>query len=318
MSSSVGRRSLLGAGLGLAVAPAVAAQFQTSASAAAPAGSGFATFRWLGVAGWDIRTPQSRLLVDPYLSRFDTGLGRGAFDPATSLHLDPTRIDAALGQDAVTATFVTHTHWDHFADVPHIASSRGGTVFTTLSGYHLGQVMGLAASKLAVVKGGEELHVGDVVVRVVRSLHSRTGTGGLLFPGIRTANPPAPGTIADLPEGDTLSFLIRSPEGRKVLLLGASDFDDQALAGLAPQAVVLPVPSSAVTAGYVRRVMEVLDAPGIVVPVHWDDFESAPTNPPTTSDAWRSRLAQFIDDVKSVSPSTRVVIPDYERSLALL
>lgn len=326
--SSIGRRALLttagGVALsGIAIGPATA----DSGSSRSPSGSGagFATFEWLGNAGWRVTTPTTTLLIDPYLSRFDTGLAAGAFDSATQIKLDPTAIEAVLGtprpgRTSPHAILVTHTHWDHFADVPHIAKTHGATVFTTLTGYHLGQAMGLPAAQLAVVKGGEELHVGDAVVRVVRSLHSRTGTGGLLFPGLRSQVPEPPATIADLPEGDTLGFVIRRPDGRGkgVLVLGASDYDDQALRDLDVDTVALPVPGNDVTAGYVQRLLHVLEKPRTVVLVHWDDFESPLRNPPRTDDGTRRRIRAITSEIKRLSPRTRVVEPSYLDPMRLL
>jgi len=324
---TLGRRALLAAAGGIALAgaglDAIAGPTSGAPAAAArllPAALGrFAGFEWLGNAGWRVTTPSSTILVDPYLSRFDTGFAAGRFAPNTPLSLSTAAIDAALGAGAVSAVLVTHTHWDHFADVPHIAATRGAMVYTTLTGYQLGQAMGLAAVQLAVVKGGEELHVGDAVVRVVRSLHSRTASGGLLFPGVRSAVAQTPANIADLPEGDTLGFVIRRSVGDAgVLLLGASDFEDHALAGLDVDTVALPLPSNDVTAGYVSRLMRVLEKPRTVVLVHWDDFESPLRNPPRASDATRSRIADVAGEIARVSPRTRVVVPTYLRSMALL
>jgi len=283
----------------------------------------FAEFSWLGTSGWRVRTPTTTLLVDPYLTRFDTGLAAGRFSVRTPLQVDPEAVDAAIGaaedeEHDVDAVLVTHTHWDHFSDVPHIASTRSAMVYTTLTGYHLAQSMGVAMSQLATVKGAEEMHVGDLVVRVVRSLHSRSASGGLLLPGIRTAPPDAPRTVADLPEGDTLAFLLRSPHGRSALLMGASDYDDQALQGLRPDVVALPVPSTDVTADYVGRLMSALEQPSVVVPVHWDDFESPLTNPPRTSEANRERLRAMISQIGRHAPRTRVVVPSYLEPMWLL
>ena len=285
--------------------------------------SQFAAFGWLGTSGWRVRTPTMTLLVDPYLTRFDTGLAAGRFSVTTPLQVDPDAIDAAIGaagdaEHDVDAVLVTHTHWDHFCDVPHIATTRGAMVYSTLTGYHLAQSMGVATSQLATVKGGEEMHVGDLVVRVVRSLHSRSASGGLLLPGVRTSPPEAPRTVADLPEGDTLAFLLRSPNGRSALLMGASDYDDQALQGLRPDVVALPLPSTDVTADYVGRLMAALDQPRIVVPVHWDDFESPLVNPPHTSEKNRERLRAMTAEIGRHAPSTRVVVPRYLEPLWLL
>ncbi|MGF0115262.1 MBL fold metallo-hydrolase [Promicromonospora sp. Marseille-Q5078] len=324
MGHPVRRRTLLAAA-GTAAAGALTGAPPALAARPAPAAgaTGFASFRWLGVAGWQIRTPRSHLLVDPYLTRFDTGLARGRFMPTTGLTVDPTAVDAALGPadgtGRVTATLVTHTHWDHFGDVPHIAATRGGTVFTTLTGYHLAQSLDVPPAQLAVLRGGEEIVVGDLVVRAVRSLHSRSTNGGVLFPGVRPTVPTPPATVADLPEGDTLAYLLRAPSGRSVLLLGASDFDDVSLRGLRPDAVAVPVPANDVTHDYAARLMEALGGPALVVPVHWDHFEAPPTDPPTVQDDSTARqLRATVRAVRLASPRTRVVMPDYRRPLDLL
>lgn len=321
------RRTMLSTAGGLLLAGSAG---KASTADAAPAGrdrrksTGFATFEWLGTSGWRIVTPTSTLLVDPYLTRFDTGLAAGRFNATTPLTLDTTAIDAALGapgtdRGSVDAILVTHTHWDHFADVPHIAASRDAPVFTTLSGYHLGQSMGLPAGRLAVVKGGEELRIGDAVVRVISSRHSRTDSGGLLFPGVRTNVPDPPATIADLPEGDTLGFVIRRGDGSGgVLLLGASDHDDHELRGLGVDTVALPVPSNDVTVDYVGRLLRALDLPRTVVLVHWDDFERPLHNPPRTDAASRRRIRTVISEIGRVSPRTRVVQPTYRAPMEML
>ena len=304
--------------------PATGAAARTTATARTGAGpTGFASFAWLGTSGWQIRTPSTTVLLDPYVTRFDTGLAAGRFTPTTRLRVDAAALDAALGapgtpRGAVDAILVTHTHWDHFADVPHLARTRGATVFTTLTGYHLAQAMGVPQKQLAVVRGGEEMHLGDLVLRVVPSLHSRTATGALLFPGVRTQVPSRPRTVADLPEGDTLSYLLRSPQGRSVLLLGGSDYDDRALRGLHVDTVALPVPSTDVTADYAGRLMAALGNPGQVVLVHWDDFESPLTNPPRAGDTTRTRMAALTDQIGRLSPATRVVVPEYGTPLDLL
>ncbi|MEV0895036.1 MBL fold metallo-hydrolase [Promicromonospora sp. NPDC050262] len=318
---------VLGGLAGTAVPGAARASGAGTAAAVVPgttaAPAGFATFAWLGTSGWRIRTPATTVLLDPYVTRFDTGLAAGTFRATTRLRVDAAALDAALGaagtkEGAVDSVLVTHTHWDHFADVPHLARTRGATVLTTLTGYHLALAMGVPREQLAVVRGGEEMHLGDLVLRVVPSLHSRTASGGLLFPGVHTRVPARPRTIADLPEGDTLSYLLRSPQGRSVLLLGGSDYDDRALHGLRVDTVALPVPSTDVTADYAGRLLAALDGVEQVVLVHWDDFESPLTNPPRADERTRGRMLDLTERIGRLSPGTRVVVPEYGTPLDLL
>ena len=311
MAEGVGRRGVL-AGLGATAAVGLG----THSAVATPLRRRGGTMRWLGNAGWRVVAGDTELLVDPYLSRFSTGLAAGAFDPATPLRVDKAAVSAAVVDPDLV--LVTHTHWDHVADVPHIATTYGSRVMGTLTTHRVCEAMGVPASALLAVKGGEELDLGEVVVRVVPSLHSRTGSGGLLFPGVRVDVPSRPRTIADLPEGDTLAFVVSRPGGPSVYFSGASDFDDQVLDGIDPDVATIAVASNDLVHDYVPRLLEALGRPRTVVPVHWDDFESPPTSPPSTSAQNRERLESTVAQVRRVSPRTRIVVPDYETPLDVL
>ena len=154
---------------------------------------------------------------------------------------------------------------------------------------------------------------------MISSRHSRTNGGGLLFPGVRTHVPAPPATIADLPEGDTLGFVIRRSDGSGgVLLLGASDHDDHELRGLDVDTVALPVPSNDVTADYVGRLLRALDLPRTVVLVHWDNFESPLHNPPRTDAGNRRRIRTITSEIRRISPRTRVLQPTYGVPMGML
>ncbi|GAA1274442.1 MBL fold metallo-hydrolase [Saccharothrix xinjiangensis] len=313
----LGRRRFLGAAAGAAVAtaamPPAASAAPVAATPTAPRrrgpGGPAATFRWLGAAGWRIDVGTTTVLVDPYLSRFETGLFRPPFNQATALTVDTARIADHPGEPR--AILVTHTHWDHYSDVPHIAERSGARVFGTLTAYHLGLANGLPTSQLSPVKGGEVLDLGECVVEVVAALHSRNGSYSLAFPGVRVEVPPKPATIADLPEGDTLAYQVTPRGGPSVFFMGASDFVERDLVGLAPDVAMVAVPSGDATHEYVPRLLSALDRPATVVPVHWDDFETALTNPPPVAPSDRDRLDRFVAEVRRVAPRTRVLVPEY-------
>jgi L-ascorbate metabolism protein UlaG (beta-lactamase superfamily) len=302
--------ALVSAGGLASTALAAPAQAAASTPAAPPARNrGAVSFRWWGTSGWRIDIGDRTVLVDPYLSRLDTGLFKGAFNPATPLEVNATVVDSYV--DRAENVLVTHTHWDHFHDVPHIATRTGARVFGTLTAYHLGLAYGVPSGQLSPVKGGEVLDFGDYTVEVVSSLHSRNAAYSLAFPGVRVSQPALPVTIADLPEGDTLSFQLRVADGPAVFFMGASDFNERNLAGLAPDVAMVALPSSTATADYVPRLMAALDHPKVVVPVHWDNFETPLHNPPTVAPADRKRLDDLIAAVRRASPRTRVVVPEY-------
>ncbi|MDG4749643.1 MBL fold metallo-hydrolase [Micromonospora sp. WMMD718] len=310
--TAVGAAAVTTAGL-VAGAPARAAGPSPVAAPSRAAGGtrrgGAVSFRWWGTSGWRIDIGDRTVLVDPYLSRYDTGLFRKPFNPDTRLTVAADVVDRLA--DRAENIFVTHTHWDHFNDVPHIATRTGARVFGTLTAYHLGLAYGLPTGQLAPVKGGEVLDFDGYTVEVAGSLHSRNPTWSMAFPGVRISRPPRPETIADLPEGDTLAYQIRIDGGPAVFFMGASDFDERKLSGLAPDVAMVASAATTATADYVPRLMAALDRPKVVVPVHWDNFETPLTNPPTVADSDRERLDALVAEVRRVSPRSRVLVPEY-------
>ncbi len=271
--------------------------------------TGGATFRWFGTAGWRIDIGARTLLVDPYLSRFPTGLYTGSFDPATPLTVDAATVDAHTGDPETI--LVTHTHWDHFNDVPHIARRSGARVIGTLTAYNLARALDVDPSRLSPVKGGETLDFDGYTVEVVSSLHSRNSSYSFAFPGARLEKPPAPRTIGDLPEGDTLTYVVRIDGGPSVFFMGASDFVERDLTGLTPDVAMIGIPASDAVHAYAERLLTALDHPATVVPVHWDDFEVPLKNPPTPDPVGKPHLDAFVKTVRRVSPRTRIVMPEY-------
>ncbi|WFE50067.1 MBL fold metallo-hydrolase [Micromonospora sp. WMMD1155] len=297
---------------GLAAGSTTSAQAASPAAAPAPTArrKGVVSFRWWGTAGWRVDIGDRTVLVDPFLSRIDTGLFRGAFNPAKALTVRTDVIDPRV--DRATTVLVTHTHWDHFMDVPYIAERTGARVFGTLTAYHLGLAYELPSTQLSAVKGGEVLDFGDHTVEVVGSLHSRNASYSVAFPGVRVSRPARPETIADLPEGDTLGYLLRVDGGPSVYFTGASDVAERNLTGLAPDVAMVAMQSATTTGDYLPRLLAGLDYPKVVVPVHYDNFETELKNPPPVAETDRTRLNEMIAAIRRISPRSRVLVPEYE------
>ncbi|MGW4895099.1 MBL fold metallo-hydrolase [Kitasatospora sp. NPDC004240] len=275
-----------------------------------PASATDTVYRWFGTAGWRIDRGRRTVLVDPYLTRFDTGLYSEEFKPGTRLTTDTRLVDAHIGRPELI--LVTHSHWDHINDVPHIAISTGAKVVGTETTYHLLRSLNVPAGQLVVVRGGEVLDFGDgLVVEVFSSRHSRNGSRQYFAPGTLHAVPAqAPTTIGELPEGDTLSFQVTFAGGPSAFLMGASDFAEREVAGLRPDIAMVSVPGRASTAHqYVPRLLRALGHPRTVVPVHWDTFETPLVNPVQPDPG--VDLRAFTELVRQVSPQSRVVVPDY-------
>ncbi|MFD7325789.1 MBL fold metallo-hydrolase [Streptomyces sp. NPDC059875] len=316
-TNTYARRTMLrGAALGAALPllPTAAAHARDRAPASAPATApdhDSASLRWLGTAGWRIDVGSRTVLFDPYLTRFKTGLFDQAFDPATPIK----ETDAGLVREFAgrpELILVSHSHWDHIADVPYIAKTTGARVVGTETTFHLLVAFGVDPLQISVAKGGEVLDFGNgLTVEVVASLHSRNKKHAYFAPGTLTAPPAtAPATISDLPEGDTLAFQVTAGSGGPALfLMGASDIAERSAEGLRPDVAMVAVPSSSATHRYVPRLLKALGYPPVVVPVHWDNFETSlrePVVPDPVMD-----LSGLIGQVRRESPASRVVVPDY-------
>ncbi|MFF0073223.1 MBL fold metallo-hydrolase [Streptomyces sp. NPDC005494] len=306
----LGRRSILrGAALGAATGLVTSTTTTPGAAANGTSSAGSASFRWLGTSGWRIDIDGRTILFDPYITRFKTGLFCGEFKSGTKLKSDPELIKDHIDHPEVV--LVSHSHWDHISDVPYIAKSTGARIIGTETTFHLLVAFGVDPGQISVVKGGEILDFAGITIEVVSSRHSRNEKYSYFAPGTLHAPPAAPPeTISDLPEGDTLAFQVTAGSaGPSVFLMGASDFSERALEGLRPDLAMIAVPATTATFRYAPRLLRALGEPGVVVPVHWDNFEKPLSEPPRHDPAMD--LDDFVAQVHQASPTSRVVVPDY-------
>src|SRR5713226_7988309 len=105
----------------------VTAQGQPNASR-----SNQVVLKYLGTAGWEITDGTTSILIDPYLSRINgpappgggsghslAGETRRAYGWGDVASPDVAAIDSHIQR--ADCVLVTHTHYEHILDVPHIA-----------------------------------------------------------------------------------------------------------------------------------------------------------------------------------------------------
>lgn len=221
----------------------------------------------------------------------------------------PERVDHAL---------VGHGHWDHVADIPAVQRHSGAMVIGSETHWYLMRAFGLDDADLVIVKGGEVLAFDGYTLEVVPGLHSFGPTKKFAFPGHLLADPPPPRAIRDLPEGDSLCYLLTIEERFSVFLMSTANFVERALAGARrPDVALVAAIFRNQVAAYADRLLSALGRPPVLLPTHWDNFER-----PYSEGAQDlrdvlgddGRLDLFVRELRRASPGSRVVVLDFFES----
>ena len=288
--------------------------------------SAVVTLEYMGAAGWRISEGSTVILVDPYVSRI-LGPPPPLAAPYSKLPGDTRPVygwsdvavadEAAIDSHVPRADFilVTHTHYDHILDVPHIARKTHSLVVGTESTENVLRAYSVPEEQLITVRGGEDYDFGVFSLRVIPSLHSpldhkRYFSSETAPPGMK-----APLTLQQMhPEGGTLAYLIRF-QGHQILVFGGMNYIEREIEGLEPDIVLVGAASSRKEIyDYTGRLMRNLHFPPLVLPTHWDNF-FAPYG--ASQQPAMDALRTFIQEVSVASPKTKVIVPKYFEAISL-
>lgn len=260
-------------------------------------------FRWLGVAGIELRIGSQVLLVDPYLTRI----------PFHKMWLGRVRPDRrAIAQHVRRADFVlvTHAHFDHLMDVPDVVRNTGATVLGSANTCRLAGVCGVPEDQMREIGVGQELALGQFRVRVLPARHMRTPgfLPGGLGPGLR---PPL--RARDYRMDDCFCFLIAAG--------GCRLLTDPGQKPEGPPRADLLLVGPYRDAGYYASLLDLV-CPRMVIPLHWDDHHrplTGPLRPYLKPPQWafpplqRVSLGAFREVVARYAPGTKVFVPEVLR-----
>lgn len=280
------------------------------------AGSSGVSFRWFGTNGWEIGFRDKKILIDPWFGRFPTGFFTGDFDPTTPLVVREDIID----QHITTADqiLIGHGHWDHLTDIPTIAQKTGAMVIGSETHANLLRASGkVSEDNIVIVEGGEFMQFDGYTIEVFPALHSLGSTKKFAVPGHLLSVPPAPTTVGDLPEGDSLIYLITLDDGFTIFLMSSANFVERAIAGIRPDVALVASIFFTQIHDYTRRLLDAIGRPKWILPTHWDNFERPFSDGPhDLSDVFgqAGSLDFWIDQAKSVSSRSRFVVLDFFES----
>lgn len=128
---------------------------------------------YLGTNGYIIRSSDTVLVIDPYLSRIDMR--------SVVFNADVTPSPAILTEVARQANLprhidgylVTHSHFDHLFDVPPMHRAYGGKVVTSPTGAYLCESAGVSRRDLLPSEPGKIYRIGNAKVRVLDAWHDK-------------------------------------------------------------------------------------------------------------------------------------------------
>ena len=212
------------------------------------------TVCWLGINGFELRLPSVTVLIDPCVSRAHAS-------PISN----PANVARYIG--CADAVFVTHSHWDHLIDVPHIVAQTGAQVYGSETTLNICRARGVPENKLTLIGHGQRCDLAQgVSVQVIRSKHKEP----VGAPGFYTQVPAALNSRAEYLCGDVFAFLF-DVGGLRMLNVGSSNLDASAIKGTACDLFLCGVSNYFQLPGFPQLVHDNIRFKTFV-PTHHDDF----------------------------------------------
>ena len=259
--------------------------------------------KWLGTAGWEIQVAETKILIDPFLTRRQ---------PVASEEWktdDETVLNVISGADYI---FAGHSHAAHIGDIPFIAKRFGAKVIGSRTTVNLSLSAGVNRARLTTISGGEKMDFKDFSVQVIKSRHGiLTRDGQKRQPRSAEITRPLSVPILGKHFVEGGSYLYYFTFGKLSLLhQSTGNFIEENLQGLEPDIAIL-----AQNGNYDWTEALKILRPKTVVVHHYDDWR-VPLSSGMTAAA-RRRAQRLEKDVKSVDRNIKVIIPEFLQTITL-
>ena len=113
--------------------------------------------KWYGTASLFIEGGNTRLLVDPYLKKYNK-------------KLPPLPMEEATTAEAI---LITHPHFDHLCDIGTFLGAGIGTAYVSENGIACARANGVPTENMLPLAAGDTLTIGDITVRAYQSRHCK-------------------------------------------------------------------------------------------------------------------------------------------------
>lgn len=247
--------------------------------------------KWFGTASLLIEGGNTRILVDPYLKRYNPKL------PALPVE------EAATAQ----AAFITHPHLDHFCDIGIFLERGLPAVYVSENGIGHARQSGIPTERMHAICAGETYTVGDITVRIFQSRHCRFDLLTILGVALN------PATYCRFKDGvailkqtknfritDDIFALEFSCGEKTVMALGSAGMDAETRYPQGADLLVFPYQGRAFMHRYMRRFLTTFHPKAVMC----DHFDNA--FPPISHTV---NTKKFVAAVKKKIPEARAFVP---------
>lgn len=254
------------------------------------------TFRWLGVAGIELKAGDQVLAIDPFFTR-----------PTLTQMLKPLNPNPLLVINKLTACnsiLVTHSHYDHLLDVPEVLRLSGAVAYGSANTCQLLRILGVPAAQVKQVGVGDNLYLGAFRIEVIKGQHSAIPFGQLINGRLRSGLQ-APLGVTDFRMDVCLGYWITAMGVRLLVCAGEPRPTE-----------ILFVVAQELKKYYTHLLKST--GPGVFIPIHWDNF-TRPLSKPVRRFTRPGRLPlwQIARLARQVLPRVEVIIPEIYREYTL-
>ena len=238
--------------------------------------------KFLGINGFEFQTRGETLLIDPYVSRDSR---RVCIPEVVRKHIK--QADYII---------LTHSHWDHLADVPEIAKYTDALIVGSETTLNICRCFGIAESRLRRYENHKTIQLGRFTLTPIRSKHKEP----VGYPGRYERPPGKIDKVSEFVEGGTWALFVTGG-GYKFLNIGSANLVDEELQGIECDYLLTSIAGRA--PDFLTRLLRCVKAT-TVIPTHWDNFLGHPVEAPRE----RISLSKFKDEMQMIAPTQTIQI----------
>jgi len=248
--------------------------------------------RWLGINGFEIRYHGTTVLIDPCVTRGDSGLLS-----------DPELVAKYIGRaDAIA---VTHSHWDHLIDVPEVIRKTGARLYGSRTACNIARYFNVPESLLHEVTYRSHIDIAeDIAIDFLESRHMQPCSDeGVTY----LSKPEKMAERSDWVCGEVFALRLRFGD-TAILNIGSANLQPSAILGTKCDYLLCGI--SRWKPGFPELIAENIDFDWFI-PTHHDNFKQLPLS----QFILRDDFIRLRPELEKLRPATRFmeleVLKDY-------